>query len=37
MLTEVQVAGPAADDMTAFRLAAAIEAVAPWGYPAAAA
>ncbi len=31
--TGVQVAGPPSDDLTAFRLAAEIERVAPWGYP----
>jgi aspartyl-tRNA(Asn)/glutamyl-tRNA(Gln) amidotransferase subunit A len=31
--TGVQVAGPPSDDLTAFRLAAEIESVAPWGYP----
>jgi aspartyl-tRNA(Asn)/glutamyl-tRNA(Gln) amidotransferase subunit A len=31
--TGVQVAGPPNDDLTAFRLAAEIEHVAPWGYP----
>ncbi|HVW45975.1 MAG TPA: amidase [Solirubrobacterales bacterium] len=31
--TGVQVAGPPAGDATAFRLAAAIERVAPWGHP----
>jgi aspartyl-tRNA(Asn)/glutamyl-tRNA(Gln) amidotransferase subunit A len=30
--TGVQIAGPPADDAAAFRLAAAIEAVAPWGH-----
>ncbi len=34
--TGVQVAGPPSDDATAFRLAAAIERVAPWGHPGAA-
>lgn len=33
MPTGVQVAGPPSDDPTAFRLAAEIERVAPWGYP----
>jgi Asp-tRNA(Asn)/Glu-tRNA(Gln) amidotransferase A subunit family amidase len=31
--TGVQVAGPPSGDLTAFRLAAEIERVAPWGYP----
>jgi Asp-tRNA(Asn)/Glu-tRNA(Gln) amidotransferase A subunit family amidase len=31
--TAVQIAGPPSDDRTAFRLAAEIERVAPWGYP----
>jgi Asp-tRNA(Asn)/Glu-tRNA(Gln) amidotransferase A subunit family amidase len=35
--TGVQVAGPPSDDLAAFRLAAEIERVAPWSYPAVAA
>jgi aspartyl-tRNA(Asn)/glutamyl-tRNA(Gln) amidotransferase subunit A len=31
--TGVQIAGPPSDDLTAFRLAAEVERVAPWGYP----
>jgi aspartyl-tRNA(Asn)/glutamyl-tRNA(Gln) amidotransferase subunit A len=31
--TGVQVAGPPSDDLTAFRLAAEVERVAPWNYP----
>ena len=31
--TGVQIAGPPSDDLTAFRLAAEIERVAPWSYP----
>ncbi len=32
MYEEVQIAGPPSDDLTAFRLAAEVERVAPWNY-----